>query len=178
LGKISKPAPVKLICGFIFSDEHSYRAARSRLDRRFGAADFESDPIPFTFTRHYEKEMGETLVRRFCSFRRLIDPVRLAEIKLFTNRIEELLSRDSRRTVNIDPGYVDCAKLVLASTKNFRHRIMLSRGIYGEVTLYYQEGSFHPGELTYPDYRTPGHIAIFNHVRERYYDQIKCTPHI
>jgi hypothetical protein len=172
MGTITRPAPVKLICGFIYSAEESYRSAKASLERRFSTADFESPPIPFTYTDHYAKEMGTGLIRRFCSFGRLIDPQKLAAIKILTNGLEEKLSRNKQRRVNIDPGYVDLAKLVLASTKNFRHRILISRAIYAEITLYYQDKSFRSGELTYPDYRTQEYIAIFNRIRGIYAEQI------
>lgn len=168
MGTITKPVPVKLICGFLFSSEEAYGRAKAALEKRFGKADFETRGIPFTFTDHYTQEMGTGLTRRFCSFPRLIDPTTLADVKIWTNKIEQKLARDKRRLVNIDPGYVDLAKLVLASTKNFRHRIPIGGGIYAEVTLYYQAKSFRSWELTYPDYRTPEYIRIFNAIRELY----------
>lgn len=172
MGTVTRPAPVKLICGFIFSRESAYLAAKAAVEKRHGKADFESDPIPFTFTDHYAAEMGASLTRRFCSFPRLIDPADIAPIKLRANRTEARLAENGRRRVNIDPGYVDMARLVLASTKDFRHRIYLGRGIHAEVTLFYQHGTFRPGELTYPDYRTERYIAIFNRIRELYAAQI------
>jgi hypothetical protein len=173
MGTVTRPAPVKLICGFIFASEEAYCVARRRIERRFGAADLESNAIPFIFTGHYTEEMGAGLTRRFCSFPRLINPSDLPAIKILTNRIEERLARNKRRLVNIDPGYVDCAKLVLASTKDFRHRILIGRGIYAEVTLYYQGKSFRSWELTYPDYRTQEYIDIFNSIRALYSEQIR-----
>lgn len=173
MGTIKKQVPVKLICGFIFSTADAYAKAKAVLEKRFGKADFESRSIAFTFTDHYTQEMGTGLTRRFCSFPRLIHPSDLAKIKIRTNGIEERLARDKHRLVNIDPGYVDLAKLVLASTKDFRHRIPVGGGIYAEVTLYYQSKSFQSWELTYPDYRTPEYIQVFNTIRDIYARQTK-----
>lgn len=160
MGKITRPAPVKLISGLIYTSDNAYARAKASLERRFGPADLESQPIPFDFTDHYTIEMGSGLTRRFLSFKRLMDPQRLALIKVWTNRLEEKLSVKGRRAVNIDPGYVDLAKLVLASTKDFCHRIPMGNGIFGEVTLCYQGKSFRSWELTYPDFRTPAYIEF------------------
>src|SRR5512137_1277646 len=102
MGKIQRQPPVRLICGFIYSDEQAYAKAKAFVVRHHGAADFESGPIPFTFTRHYAPEMGENLTRRFVSFPRLISPEQLAPIKVWTNKLESKLSVDGRRRVNID----------------------------------------------------------------------------
>jgi len=176
LGTISRPVPVKLICGFIFSASDAYLRAKLHIERRFGKADLESAPIPFTFTDHYTKEMGSGLTRRFCSFTRLIMPDTLAAVKVWTNDVEKKLSRNGQRMVNLDPGYLDLARLVLASTKDFRHRIYIGRGIHAEITLFFQGKSFRSGELTYPDYRTPEYIGIFNRIRDLYALQIKKRP--
>ena len=173
MGKIQRQPAVKLICGFIYSDEQAYAKAKASIERPYGAADFESSPIPFTFTKYYAPEMGENLTRRFASFPRTILPDELAPIKVLTNKIEEKLCVAGKRRVNIDPGYVDLAKLVLASTKDFRHRNYLRFGIFTEVTLFWQGKSFKPWEWTFPDYATPEYIAIFNLIRERYARQAR-----
>ena len=106
--------------------------------------------------------------------KQLIDPAKLSEIKLKTNRMELLFAKSTRarkRTVNIDPGYINDAKLVLASTKDYNHRLYILKGIYQEVTLTFQSGSFRFFDWTYPDYRTDDYIAIFNHIRELFMNQ-------
>ena len=143
------------------------------LCKYFGKTDFESEIINFNFTRYYQKEMGPNLKRKFISFAKLIDPAGLADIKILTNKIEDKFSINGNRRVNIDPGYIDLAKLILASTKDFAHRIYLSKGIYAEITLFYKGNSFKSRDLTYPDYRTDKYIEIFNHLRQIYAQQIK-----
>ncbi|MCM8799902.1 MAG: DUF4416 family protein [Candidatus Omnitrophica bacterium] len=173
MGKIERPPLVKLIIGFIFNQENYLLKAKKLLIKKFGKIDFESEILDFNYTDYYQKEMGGNLKRKFISFEKLISPSKLTSIKRFTNRIEEKLSKDKKRNVNIDPGYINLSKLVLASTKDYRHRIYLNKGIFAEVTLFYQNKSFSPLPWTYPDYKTYPYIEIFNYIRELYKKQIK-----
>ena len=159
---------MKLVIGFIYKDEAVFIQVRDRLSRKFGKIDFESTWLDFSYTDYYEQEMGSGLKRRFISFRRLIPIQELYRIKLYTNRMEAKFSAGKCRRVNIDPGYMDLAKLVLASTKDYAHRIYLHKGIFGEVTLSYKGNSFIPNDWTYPDYRTKEYIDIFNQIRKLY----------
>jgi len=109
----------------------------------------------------------------FISFSRLIHPQRIAGIKALTNKIEHRLAYAGKRLVNIDPGYLDLAKLILASSKDYVHRIYLDLGIYAEITLFFQEGSFQPWTWTYPDYRSSAYLQMFNQIRQIYAAQIK-----
>ena len=173
MGQIKKAEPAKLVVGFIFRDPDILRRAVSLLERNFGKIDFESGIIPFEHTDYYEKEFGKGLSRKFVSLAKLIQPDKLSRIKSFTNKIEDKLSVDGLRRVNIDPGYLNLSKLVLASTKDFSHRIYLERGIYAETTLIFKDKIFHPLDWTYPDYRTKEYIEIFNQIREIYSRYIK-----
>jgi hypothetical protein len=168
MGKAEKPCSVKLIAGIISSSEIFSNQAEKKLTRAFGSIDYRSRIIDFNFTCYYTGEMGTALKRYFLSFSRLISPERLSEIKIFTNALETGLAKKTRtlnRPVNIDPGYVTDAKLVLASTKDYSHRIYLARGIYAETTLFYQKNTFRPYSWTYPDYKTVDYIDIFNEIR-------------
>lgn len=173
MGRIKRQQPVKLIIGFIFKEENTLKKTKGLLRRNFGIIDYESQILPFTHTDYYAKEFGMPLKRQFISFRKLILPENLPKIKITTNTIEQKLSLAPLRSINIDPGYLNMAKLILASTKDYRHRIYLNRGIYAEITLFYQNKSFTAWEWTYPDYKTADYIAIFNHIREIYAEQIK-----
>ncbi len=173
MGKIKKYPPVKLIIGFIFKDAGLYGKTKKILEKLFGEIDFESETLPFRHTDYYEKEFGRDLKRAFIAFRKPIHPEYLSEIKIVTNRLEEKLSSRGLRRINIDPGYLDSAKLVLASTKDYMHRIYLNKGIFAEITLFYQDKTFKPWEWTYPDYRSREYIMIFNKIRELYTAQAK-----
>jgi len=173
LGRIRKHPPVKLITGFIFKRERAFQKARAILESSFGKTDFQSCLLPFNHTDYYQQEMGEDLKRAFVSFKKLIHPVTLPKIKITTNRIERSLSTGLKRAVNIDPGYLDLSKLVLASTKDYGHRLYADKGIFLEVTLFYQDKTFKPRDWTYPDYRSQEYIGIFNQIREIYVRQIE-----
>ena len=168
MGKAKKYNPVKLIFGFIYSDEAVFVKAKARLKRRFGRQDFESAAIDFNYTDYYALEMGVGLKRRFISFRKLIPMFELYRIKLYANKLESRFLNGLSRKINIDPGYVDLAKLVLASTKDYAHRIYLRKGIFAEITLSYRGDSFSPNDWTYPDFRSPEYINIFNQIRKLY----------
>ena len=173
MGKIKACDPVKLIIGFIFNKQDCFIAAKNILEKKFGKIDFESQTLPFNLTDYYKKEFGNNLKRSFVSFSRLINPEDLPKIKIASNKIEERLSVEKKRRINIDPGYLELSKLVLATTKDYSHRIYLGGGIYGEVTLYYRNATFIAWEWTYPDYKTDTYIQIFNQIRGIYAKQIK-----
>lgn len=172
MGIPRRPEPVKLFIGFIFRDDAVFAQARAVLIRKFGAPDSESPSFPFTHTHYYSAEFGGDLRRKFVAFSRLAHPRALAVVKCVTNEIERYFSKDGRRSINIDPGYLTLSKVVLATTKDYTHRIYLDKEIYAEVTLYYRDTSYRPHEWTYPDFRTPGHISFFNGLRVLYGRQI------
>lgn len=177
MGEIRKVDPVKLIAGIIYSDELFTGKAVNMMVSEYGDIDIETEPVKFDQTDYYTDEMGELLYRKFISFEKLIAPENLSTIKRFTNDIELRFSlpgcEGPKRRVNIDPGYLELSKLVLASTKNFSHRIYLERGIYGEVTMMYRDNRFVALEWTYPDYQTRYAIDFLEEVRSRYNRQLK-----
>jgi len=174
MGIPTKHEPVKLIIGLI-AREDLFDKIEKILSRKFGTVDFKSEILDFKFTDYYEQEMGTDLKRRFLSFKRNIVPRDLSWIKLYTNRIEKKFSKSNGlRKVNIDPGYLTLSKLVLATTKDYQHRLYLDKGIYAEVTLRFKAKSFTIWEWTYPDYRTPAYINIFNHIRNNLLSKGKC----
>ncbi|MBD3182750.1 DUF4416 family protein [Candidatus Poribacteria bacterium] len=175
MGEIKKHPPVKFITGMISVDKSLFELLQEILSHKFGGIDFQSEVIKFDFTDYYYEEMGSELLRKFISFERLIMPEELVEIKHYTNDIEKgYLQPDSeRRRINLDPGYVSAAKLILASTKDHIHRIYLNNGIYAETTLRRENKSFRPWQWTYPDYRSEKYIEIFNKIRRIYMKQLK-----
>ncbi|MCM8779712.1 MAG: DUF4416 family protein [Candidatus Omnitrophica bacterium] len=173
MAEVRFPSKTKLIAGLITSDTSIYERAKHLLKRHFGETDCEFGPFDFNYTRYYEKEMGKGLKRYFLAFEKLIMPDRIPEIKIITNTIEKQLSFGGRRQVNIDPGYLELSKLVLATTKDYNHRIYLGKGIYAEITLYFSKNSFRGWNWTYADYRSPEYINVFNQIRRIYQKQIK-----
>ncbi|MBN3040759.1 MAG: DUF4416 family protein [Candidatus Omnitrophica bacterium] len=170
---IQIPKPVKFISGFIYSEEKIFNKTIRLMTKKFGRIDFQSKIIPFDFTDYYEKEMGQNLKRRFVSFERLQKPDNFASIKIFCNKLEKKLLKKRSRLINIDPGYINEAKLVLTTTKDYSHRIYLKKGIFAEVTLKYMNGNFIHLDTTFPDYRTKTYKEAFMQVRNIYRNQIK-----
>ena len=179
MGAIHPAERAKLVVGMLAASEHAFELARQALCGCYGPVDLESPIIPFTFTTYYDEQMGPNLLRKFLAFERLIDPAILADVKVRTNRLEgELaawISTAVPRPLNLDPGYVTPAKLVLASTKDFSHRIYLRDGIYAEVTLHYEKGgTFRSWPWTFPDYKTsPEYHAFLAQARIRCLDQLR-----
>ncbi|MHB9154764.1 MAG: DUF4416 family protein [Endomicrobiales bacterium] len=173
MGTIRPPEPVKYFCGILMVSETLLPPVVALLEEELGPADSRSETIAFDFTDYYEKEMGPRLARTWISFERPAGPDELPRIKQLTNRIEEETALGGRRRVNLDPGYLTLAKLVLASSKDFSHRLYLSQGIYGEVTLIYKHEKFEALPWTYPDYRSPAGERFFKGIRDRYHRQLK-----
>ena len=140
--------------------------------KEYGPIDLESEIIPWDMTDYYRDEMGAGIVRKFIFLQRLIDPGNLPQIKLFTNRIEKAFAvpvgNTVRRRINLDPGYLTEAKVVLGTTKDYSHRIYIGSNIYAEVTLRYstRDRRFIAFDYTYPDYRTDAYGKVFNEARE------------
>ena len=168
-----EPYKVKLIISLFSSEKDLISAIIKDLEAMNGKPDWFSPELFFDRTRYYAKEMGWPLHRRFIAFERLIPPDQLVDIKLNTNGIEEQYRVSGKRRINIDPGYISAERLILATGKNYTHRIYLSRGIYADLTLIFQRGSFRSLGWTYPDYSDPGTIEWFNEVRARYMKQLK-----
>src|SRR5271157_1201442 len=156
---------VKLVIPALFSDEVKLSAAVERLAGLFGETDFKSESFPFTYTDYYFAEMGPSIRRIFFSFKRLIEIPELIQIKKASNKIELELSEKNSRPVNLDPGYLELGKFVLATTKDQQHRLYMGGGIYEEITLYFKDREWRHWDWTYPDYRTPLYKGILYNIR-------------
>jgi hypothetical protein len=173
---MSKPVDseaVKLVMSIFSAQSQFINETLSLLHGLYGAMDYISALVPFDYTDYYVEEMGSPLHRRFISFETLVQPETLSDIKWTTNGLEEKELMGNRRSVNIDPGYIWHAHLILATGKGYTHRPYLRNGIYADLTLIYQNGTFQPLPWTYPDYAAPDTIAMFNKIRARYALQVK-----
>jgi len=166
----SEHYPVLLVLPAFSRYEAALDWVRETAQRQWGPLALESERFPFTETQYYQKTMGDDLHLGFFAFQRLIDPAQLAKIKLLTIRWEDEYRRlndwPEPRPLNLDPGYLTNAKLVLATTKDRDHRIYLSHGIYAEVTLFYQSGRWRHRDWTYPNYRREDYHRFFDRCRE------------
>lgn len=172
MGSPETPRAVKLFVGMLAPAAEWFSRGALALEKQFGPVDFESFPRPWAHTDHYAREMGPRLWRKFVFFRDLISPESLWRIKQATNRLEREFSENRGkalcRRLNLDPGYLAEPKVVLASTKDYSHRLYLQGGIYAEVTLLYEGGGFRSLPHTYPDYRTAEYLSLFDQVRKAY----------
>jgi hypothetical protein len=162
------PKPAKLVIGIITAELGIIENLVTELISRFGQIDFISPWMDFDYTDYYEPEMGSPLFRRVFAFMPLISQGDLPASKLATNRMEHRYSRKGRRRVNIDPGYMLRERFVLASGKNFCHRVYIGEGIYADLTLIYQKSSFQKLPWTYPDYSDEDMLKFLEHVRNKY----------
>jgi len=162
------PAPAKLIIGMFMQERGIFAELAAELDGLYGPIDIISSWLAFDFTSYYTAEMGAPLYRRMVAFGPHIEQERLPEIKLATNLMEEQRRSAGRRRVNIDPGYLLPERFVLATGKNFSHRIYLKGGIYADLTLVYTRREFRTLPWTYPDYAAPEMISFLTRVRQKY----------
>ena len=162
------PDAVRFVASVLAAESDIMAGALAALADRFGTFDFVSRCLPFVYTDYYREEMGEGLFRRFVSFEKPMPPEDLPAFKHITNEIESRFSKDGRRRVNIDPGYLSKSQLVLATGKPYAHRPYLRDGIYADVTLIYRDRSFRALEWTYPDYAGEQARRLFTMLRERY----------
>lgn len=160
------PPRAMLLVGTLFHSDDVYYRALPFLSGHFGEIALEGPRTEWTYSDYYREEMGSPLFRRFVFFKDLVDQDSLAGIKHATNHLEQSFVVGGRRTINMDPGYLTPAKLVLASTKDYSHRIYLGTGIFAEVTLVFRKGAFRPHVNTYRDYRDEGSLRVFSIARD------------
>jgi hypothetical protein len=168
MGTAREPARAKLFLAVMWAEEAEAAEALTAFGEEWGTVDFFHGPVLFDFTDYYAKEMGSTLRKSYYTFAEPVDRGSLPVIKNFTNAIErQHTTAAGCRPINLDPGYLTNDKLVLASTKDFFHRIYLDRGIYAEVTLHYRQGRWRHFSWTYPDYRTEGVCRFLDKARAK-----------
>ncbi|MDD5614193.1 MAG: DUF4416 family protein [Candidatus Omnitrophica bacterium] len=172
MGLIKKAFPVKLIMAMLANKEHFFSEAERLLEKRLSDIDYRSNILNFDYTDYYKEEMGDCILRKFISFRKLITPDRIKDLKIYTNKIENIFRVNKKRALNLDPGYLNEGKVVLASTKDNLQRFYLGKGIYAEITLYLKNENYEHFMWTYPDYRTDEYKKIFKNIREIFRKQI------
>ena len=182
MGQIRSPLPVMLFIGMLSPEPGLFDECSNFLQRDFGPIDSGSEYMPWDISDYYREEMGPNIFRMFIFFKRTMDPGRLSAIKKLTNDIENKYTVNAapglRRRINLDPGYVTEAKVVLASTKDFAHRVYIGDGIYAEVTLRFsaKDRSFVPHEYTFPEFRTEPYLSMFNSVRNDLRAELRAIP--
>jgi hypothetical protein len=172
MGNFHAPLPVKLFLGMITREPELFTECTRLFAQEYGPVDLVNIVLPWDHSDYYQAEMGSGLLRSFIFFDALVDPGLLSAVKHHAIRIEATYSEPSsagtRRRINLDPGYLTEAKVVLATTKDFPHRIYIGESIYAESTLHYHKDSrsFQPVEHTYPDFRTEPCLRLFTEARK------------
>jgi len=169
------PKPAKLVISLFMKDKGLIVAVTGALTENFGPVDMVSSWFPFNFTTYYEPEMGAPLFRRVLAFKTLVKQSALADIKTTTNNLEQEYSFSGKRMVNLDPGYMLHERFVLATGKNYSHRIYIGRRIYADLTLIYVKGRFQTLPWTYPDYADESMLTYLEQVRQKYVIDLRST---
>lgn len=158
----------KLFFGLLAHSVDLIEEVCRRVQLDFSPITLRSEAIPFTHTGYYAHEMGSDLLRQWVATDDQIYVDELPAVKLLTNRLERVYASARGRRVNIDPGYLTLSKVVLATTKDYDHRVYVRDGIFEEVTLHYRRQSgYEPWPWTYPDYRSDTALAFFARLREQ-----------
>ncbi len=171
--KPCEPIFVKLLCGVLYSDKELLLQAQSLLVEKYGQIDYQSPEFAFDVSEYYRTEMDWPIFRLFWSFEKLINPSELAHIKIECNAIEDQLAIGGNRKVNLDPGYLDYDKIVLASAKYNWQKIYLDFGIYADLTLRYEKGKYLPFPWSFPDFKQGHYNETLLRIREIYKQQMK-----
>jgi hypothetical protein len=168
--------PVKMFAALLYQRSIDPLEIESHLEKRFGAVQETSAHFSFSHTNYYAGEMGDDLEKYIIVFAGLHSPLLLPSLKNYCNDLEGRYADSSKnRRVNIDPGYISEAKVVLATTKNFDHRLYLGDGIYGDIQLRLRKKKWEVNEWTYPDYRKPEIIDFLATARNCYWKELEAT---
>ena len=175
--ELKDPKPVKLIIGVLAANHKCLHAAIEAINAKLDRIDLISEIWPFDQTDYYQDQTGPNILRQFVSIEKLIDPGSLVEIKHKTNKLEQKLAAkltlELPRPVNLDPGIIEPSKLILATTKNYSHRIYIGQKMFAEVTLIFDKGHWRDFDYTYPDYRQKRYHDFFDKVRTQLVEQLK-----
>jgi hypothetical protein len=147
------PSKAKLVISFISKSEELINSCIEKAAEKFSPPDYVSGFIDFTHTHYYEDEFGGGLKRRFAAFSKLFDRKDIVKAKKFTNVLENETAHNGKRKINIDPGFLSIENFILATGKNFTHRVYLKDGIFADLTLIFTKNDFKELAWTYPDYK-------------------------
>jgi hypothetical protein len=168
MADIKDVMPVKYFVAVLYSNAERFDDALRRLVDRWGRVDVTGTERRFDVTDYYEPEMGNPLFRKLASFEKLFDPMLIVDMKLECNDIERQLSVAGKRTVNLDAGYLDHNKVLLASAKEAGQKVYLGKGIYADLSGRYKGDRYQPFEWSFPDFRDGRYDADLLNMRAAY----------
>ncbi|MFO7866637.1 MAG: DUF4416 family protein [Candidatus Aminicenantes bacterium] len=173
-------SPWKLIAGIMCAQEEFMEAAKVMLMEKYGAVDLQSRAFTFDQSPYYEEQFGDEVKRLLVSFENLVNPADLSDIKLATNRMEDEMRKKAgseRRVINLDPGILSASSLIMATAKDFAHRVPLQKGIYAHLELMFGRGDVRPLPWTYPDFKERRYHPFLLETRRRLLSRLRnSTP--
>ena len=172
MGSLTSPQQVKLFMAIMHTSDFPVEELHEKLASIAGAIEEKLSPYSFIFTDYYSEEMGDGLRKYFVSFEKPMNPEYLIELKLSAVELENHYSTGGSRRVNIDPGYVCPAKVVLSTSKDYSHRLYLGKGIFGDVHLQYRKNEYISNPWTYADYKQPAVLEFLIRIRTRLMKQL------
>lgn len=178
MSKAKKQSTAVLVMGIMYTDENKYKQAIKKLEKKFGSIKLKTEGYNFSYSDYYKKEMGEHLKKELLVFNKMIKRENIVSVKKITDKIEKKLSDKSKiennRTVNIDPGILTLENFLLATNKNFSHRVYIKSGVFLDLTLIYKKHEgFTTLPWTYADFKSDNNILFLNKVRNLFFDKLK-----
>ncbi|MCH2289204.1 MAG: DUF4416 family protein [SAR324 cluster bacterium] len=158
--------PGKALIGVLFQKDDIYQQFLRHLETIEVEIELESEIWKFDSTDYYQEEMGSGLYRIFLSLKGLYPVEQSVSLKNETNSWENEWKEAGKRTLNLDPGYLDLHKVVLLSGKEGSQKIYLGGGIWSDLNLIRKAGRFEALPWTFPDLRESRYHSFFERVRE------------
>ncbi len=179
MSKTLQQSNAVIIIAFMYKDSKIYKQVCDEFIETLGAIEKEAEPFDFSHSSYYESEMGTGLKKSLVAFSTLQKRDKLVDIKHIANDIEKKYSEDDRRQINIDPAILTLENFVLATNKNFTHRIYLKDNIFADLTLVYKKKKgYSPLEWTYLDYKSDYVVSFLNEVRSLFFERlIESSPY-
>ena len=168
----AKIPATQFFVALLHGEKSPFKDCMEGLQEVFSPLDFQSTDHPFE-SSYYEAEIGTNLSRRIISFSTLLPADQLAEAKHQCRILEEEFAIQGNRSVNLDVGYLDQHRVVLASFKEMRNKIYLGKGVWADWSLQYEKGHFNPLPWCFADFKSGVYEKDFLRIRELYKKKLK-----
>ncbi len=165
--------PVKLVAAVLYQKIEDFQSGLALLEKAFSSIDFQGSAFPFVESDYYQEEMGSDLKRLMISFDELVMPDTLVKAKQTTKQLEQQLADQGNRTVNLDIGYLDIFKLILASFKGRSNKIYMGEQVWADMILYFEKGDYQSFLWSFPDFKSGIYNKDLISIRNKYKRQLK-----
>ncbi|MBN1603335.1 MAG: DUF4416 family protein [Chitinispirillaceae bacterium] len=167
------PFPVKFFIAALYCDSDALERAKTLLIAEWGRIDYFGQDRVFDVTGYYDEEMGSPQIRQIMTFETLQEPTLLVPMKIRCNELEKKCISEGKRVVNLDAGYLDHNKVILASAKEAGQKVYLDNGIYADLAGRYKSGKYQPFEWSFPDFKDGRYDQELCQIRSIYLRQLK-----